>query len=135
MALPLLPHLVRPTAAQCTLIDAYTKSGMCGWRLAGTAPGLRWSWQREAAISIRRMAESAVWLRGLQSTFTAFQVPDEATKAPSTEKANNVNKSKTELPSVVFLRGMMNVKPPTGCSRVDFFSVLCHFTLIGTFVT
>ena len=81
------------------------------------------------------MAESAVWLRGLQSTFTAFQVPDEATKAPSTEKANNVNKSKTELPSVVFLRGMMNVKPPTGCSRVDFFCVLCHFTLIGTFVT
>ena len=101
---------------------------MCGWRLAGTAPGLRWSWQREAAISIRRMAESAVWLRGLQSTFTAFQVPDEATKAPSTEKANNVNKSKTELPSVVFLRGMMNVKPPTGCGRADFF--LCFVILL-----
>ena len=102
---------------------------MCGWRLAGTAPDLRWSWQREAAISIRWMAESAVWLRGFQSTFTAFQVPDEATKAPSTEKANNVNKSKTELPSVVFfLRGMMNVKPPTGCGRVDFF--LCFVILL-----
>uniref|UniRef100_A0A8D2EJU7 Uncharacterized protein n=2 Tax=Theropithecus gelada TaxID=9565 RepID=A0A8D2EJU7_THEGE len=37
---------------------------------------------REAAISIRRMIERTTGPRGLQSPYVAFQVPDEATKAP-----------------------------------------------------
>lgn len=88
LASPLGPHSPRDGASPATLsgqarnCPVYTH--WCLYQIGHMQlVAGRDSWQRGAAVSIRWMVESAVWLWGLLSTFTAFQVPDEATKAPS----------------------------------------------------